>query len=67
MSIGDGGPKDGGKMSDVLHIWWRGGRTTMCWHHFRGGKNSRLELVEKKVDFTLVEKNCKAGRRGKTG
>jgi hypothetical protein len=41
MSIGVGDPKDGGKMSDVLHIWWRGGRNTTCWHHFRGGKNSR--------------------------
>jgi hypothetical protein len=41
MSIGDGDPRDGGKMSDVLHIWWRGGRNTTCWHNFRGGKNSR--------------------------
>jgi hypothetical protein len=34
-------PKDGGKMSDVWHIWWRGGRNTTCWHHFIGGENSR--------------------------
>ena len=46
-----------GKKSDVWHIWWIGGRNTTCSHHFIGGENSRKELVEKKVDFTLVEKN----------
>jgi hypothetical protein len=34
-------PKDGGKMSEVWHIWWRGGRNTTCWHHFIGGENSK--------------------------
>jgi hypothetical protein len=41
MAIGDGEPKDGRKMSDGLYFWWRGGRNTMCWHHFRGGKYCR--------------------------
>ena len=54
--IGDGSKRWREKMSDVWHIWWIGGRNTTCWHHFIGGENSRKELVEKKVDFTLVEK-----------
>ena len=58
--IGDGSKRWREKKSDVWHIWWIGGRNTTCSHHFIGGENSRKELVEKKVDFTLVEKNCEA-------